>query len=338
MRVRLRDLAEGLGLSVMAVSKALHDAPDIGEATKAKVRAEAEKRGYWPNQAARSLRSKQSGLVGLLVPDLGSEEAATIAGGLLKSAETAGISVMLGSPGEKRGGEAAQVKAMMGRGSEAIFILPKISTEHRSLALEAVTQAGLPVIFFQRYPADVLPGRARVSWVLRDMGQAAQLALDHLWKQGHRMVAYLGGHPAERSHAEHWRAVRDGAAQRGMELAEESTLAGLHPEDGERETEKILGKKVRPTAVIAGNDAVASGAARTILAAGLKIPGDVSVVGLGDSELSKYGPVPLTSVGFGNLGKAGFELWMAGRDGGEMKARMVGCELVERGSTGLVDG
>ena len=121
-------------------------------------------------------------------------------------------------------------------------------------------------------------------------------------------------------------------------MAEESTLAGLHPEDGERETEKILGKKVRPTAVIAGNDAVASGATRAILAAGLKIPGDISVVGLGDSELSKYGPVPLTSVGFGNLGKAGFELWMAGRDGGEMKARMVGCELVERGSTGLVDG
>ncbi|NBR45921.1 MAG: LacI family transcriptional regulator, partial [Verrucomicrobia bacterium] len=94
--MRLRDLAESLGLSVMAVSKALHDAPDIGAATKERVRAEAEKRGYWPNQAARSLRSKQSGLVGLLVPDLGSEESSVIAGGLLKSAEASGISVMVG--------------------------------------------------------------------------------------------------------------------------------------------------------------------------------------------------------------------------------------------------
>jgi len=336
VRVRLRDLAEGLGISVMAVSKALHDAPDIGAATKARVRAEAEKRGYWPNQAARSLRSKQSGLIGLLVPDLGSEESAGIAGGLLQAAETAGISVMVAAPGEKKGGEAAQVKAMMGRGSEAIFILPKITTEHRSLALEAVNQAGLPVIFFQRYPADVSPGRARVSWVVRDMGLAAQLVLDHVWKQGHRLVAYLGGHSAERSHAEHFKAVRDGATQRGMELVGEATMAGLTPEDGEREMERILREKTKPTAVICGNDAVASGAAKAVLQGGYKIPGDLSLVGLGDGELAKHGPVPLTTVGFGNLGKAGFELWMAIREGGEMKPRIVGCELVDRGSTGKV--
>ena len=338
MRVRLRDLAEGLGLSVMAVSKALHDAPDIGAATKARVRAEAEKRGYWPNQAARSLRSKQSGLIGLLVPDLGSEESAGIAGGLLQAAETAGISVMVAAPGEKKGGEAAQVKAMMGRGSEAIFILPKITTEHRSLALEAVSQAGLPVIFFQRYPADVSPGRARVSWVVRDMGQAAQLVLDHVWKQGHRTIAYLGGHSAERSHAEHFKAVRDGAVQRGMELVGEPTMAGLTPEDGEKEMERILKGKTQPTAVICGNDAVASGAARAALRAGLKIPADLSVVGLGDGQLSKHGPVALTTVGFGNLGKAGFELWIAIREGGEMKPRIVGCELIDRGSTGAARG
>ena len=334
----MRDLAEGLGLSVMAVSKALHDAPDIGAATKERVRAEAEKRGYWPNQAARSLRSKQSGLVGLLVPDLGSEESAGIAGGLLQSAETAGISVMVASPGEKKGGEAAQVKAMMGRGSEAIFILPRITTEHRSLALEAVTQAGLPVIFFQRYPADVAPGRARVGWVVRDMGQGAQLALDHLWRLGHRTVAYLGGHPAERSHAEHLRAVREGVKQRGMEIHGEAVMAGLRPEDGEMEMAKILEQKNKPTAVICGNDGVAVGAVRAALAAGLGIPADLSVIGLGDGELARHGPVPLTSVAFGNLGKAGFELWMAIRDGGEMKPRVVGCELIDRASTAAVRG
>lgn len=338
MRVRLRDLAEGLGLSVMAVSKALRDAPDIGKTTKERVRAEAEKRGYWPNQAARSLRSKQSGLVGLLVPDLGSEEGADIAGGLLQAAETAGISVMVGSPGEKKGGEAAQVKAMMGRGAEAIFLLPRITTEHRSLALEAVTQAGLPVIFFQRYPADVTPGRSRVGWVVRDMGQAAQLALDHLWKLGHRSVTYLGGHPAERSHAEHLRAVRDGARSRGMDCAPESAMAGLHPEDGEREAQKILEKKPAPTAIICGSDAVAWGAARAVLASGLKIPQDVSIIGLGDGQLAKYGSQPLTSVRFGSLGKAGFGLWMAIREGGEMRPRVVGGELMDRGSTAAMQG
>ena len=93
-----------------------------------------------------------------------------------------------------------------------------------------------------------------------------------------------------------------------------------------------------PSAVICGHDALASGAARAILQAGLKIPGDISLTGLGDGELAKHGPVPLTTVGFGNLGKAGFELWMAIREGGEMKPRVVGCELVERGSTSKIEG
>ena len=90
--------------------------------------------------------------------------------------------------------------------------------------------------------------------------------------------------------------------------------------------------------MICGNDAVASGAAKAAVQAGLKIPGDLSIVGLGDGELAKHGPVALTTVGFGNLGKAGFELWMSIRDGGEMKPRIVGCELVDRGSTGAARG
>jgi DNA-binding LacI/PurR family transcriptional regulator len=69
------------------------------------------------------------------------------------------------------------------------------------------------------------------------------------------------------------------------------------------------------------------------LAAGLGIPSDLSVIGLGDGDLARHGPVPLASVAFGNIGKAGFDLWMAIRDGGEMKPKIVGCELVERGST-----
>ena len=64
-------------------------------------------------------------------------------------------------------------------------------------------------------------------------------------------------------------------------------MAGLTPEDGEREMERILREKTRPTAVICGNDAVASGAAKAVLQAGLKIPGDLSLVGLGDGIRDK---------------------------------------------------
>ena len=333
MRVRLRDLAEGLGLSVMAVSKALRDAPDIGAATKARVLAEAEQRGYWPNEAARSLRVKRSGLVGLVLPDLASEEGAMVSGGFTEAAQEAGIAVLVGVARSGKQ-EAEQVRAMMGRGAEAIFFLPRISTEHRSLAAEVVNRAGCPLIFFKRYPADMVGGKGRVSWVVRDMRGAADLILDYLYDLGHRKVAYLGGHSAARSSAEHLRGVEEGTAARGMVILGGVQMVGLEAEGGEAEMKKMLTKKERPTAVICVNDAIAAGASRALLAAGVSDSGEISVTGVGDGVLARYGLVPLTTVRFPSLGRIGFSLWQKVRGGTEeMKPEVVKGELVVREST-----
>ena len=318
----------------MAVSKALRDEPDISSATKERVRSEAEKRGYYPNESARNLRVKRSGLVGLILADLGSEEGSGVAGGFCEAAQKSGIAVQVGLAHNAKE-EAEQVRTMLGRGVEAIFVLPRISTEHRSAAFEAVKKAGLPILFFKRYPADVGPGSSRASWVVRNMREAARVVLDHLSDLGHRRVAYLGGHPAARSHAEHLQAILEGVETRGMGILGGAQMAGLKPEDGEREMLKILEGKERPTAVICGSDAVAAGAARAILQSSQGIPKDISVAGLGDEELSRYGPVSLTTVRFPCLGQAGFALWKKARDGeAEMKPVILPAELVVRGSTG----
>ncbi|NBS13693.1 MAG: LacI family transcriptional regulator [Verrucomicrobia bacterium] len=318
----------------MAVSKALRDEPDISQATKERVRLEAERRGYYPNESARNLRVKRSGLVGLILPDLATEEGSSVAGGFCEAARKGGVAVQVGLAGNARD-EAEQVRTMMGRGVEAIFVLPRISTEHRSAALEPAKKAGLPILFFKRYPADVGPGSGKVSWVVRNMKEAAQRVLDHLSDLGHRKVAYLGGHSAARSHAEHLQAVQEGVAARGMMIAGGAQMAGLKPEDGEREMEKILESKERPTAVICGSDSVAAGASRAILNAGLSIPGTISLTGLGDELLSRYGPISLTTVRFPNPGQAGFELWRKAREGEEeMKPVLLPAELIVRNSTG----
>jgi len=334
VKVRLRDLAEGLGLSVMAVSKALRDAPDIGAATKAKVHAEAQRLGYWPNEAARSLRVKQSGWVGFILPDLASEEAALISGGLTEAAQEAGIAILLGLARTGKE-EAEQVRAMIGRGAEAIFLLPRISTEHRSAALEVANRSNCPMIFLKRYPADVGLGSGKVSWVVRDMKGAADVVLDHLHDLGHRRVAYLGGHSAARSHALHMQSVLEGVEKRGMALVGGAQMVGLEPEDAERELKKILGKKDGPTAVICGTDTLAQGVFRACFRAGVEIPKGMSVTGVGDGELSRQGMVPLTTVRFPGLGKVGFALWKKMRDGvGGIQPEVVQGELVVRESTG----
>lgn len=334
MKVRLRDLAEGLGLSVMAVSKALRDAPDIGAATKARVQAEAKRKGYWPNEAARSLRVKQSGWVGLVLPDLASEEGPMVSGGLVEAAQESGIAVLVGIARTAKE-EMEQVRAMIGRGAEAIFLLPRISTEHRSAALELVNQAGCPVVFLKRYPADVGLGSGKVSWAVRDMKGAADVVLDHFYDLGHRRVAYVGGHSAARSHAIHMQAVVEGTEKRGMTLIGGGRMVGLESEDAAKEMRKILEKKDPPTGVICGTDILAGGVIRACVERSVLVPKRLSVSGVGDGEFSRHGVVPLTTVRFPSLGRLGFELWKKGRENVvDMKPVLVKGELIVRSSTG----
>lgn len=171
--------------------------------------------------------------------------------------------------------------------------------------------------------------------MLRDMRGAAQLILDHLHDLGHRGVAYLGGHSAARSHAEHFQWIQEGVRARGMAFVGGIQMVGLQPEEAEKEMKKILGKKERPTAVVCGSDAVATGATRAILAAGISIPREISMAGLGDGELSRHGAIPLTTIRFPSLGRTGFGIWKKAReDKGEMKPVIVGGELIVRESTG----
>jgi LacI family transcriptional regulator len=112
-------------------------------------------------------------------------------------------------------------------------------------------------------------------------------------------------------------------------------MVGLEPEDAEKEMKKILGKKDAPTAVICGTDTLAQGVFRACFRAGVAIPKEMSVTGVGDGELSRHGMVPLTTVCFPSLGKVGFALWKKMRDGsGGIQPEVVQAELVVRESTG----
>src|ERR1700678_2424068 len=93
----LKELAGSLNLSVMTVSKALRDAPDISAATKTRVQAEARRRNYIPNRAAQNLRLRRSGLVGVVVPQINHTYYSHLVWGVERQAEAVGLQVLLGS-------------------------------------------------------------------------------------------------------------------------------------------------------------------------------------------------------------------------------------------------
>src|SRR5271155_1576923 len=92
----LKEIATSLNLSVMAVSKALRDAPDISVATKTRVQNEARRRNHIPNRAAQNLRLRKSGLIGVVVPQINHTYYSQIIWGVERQAETSGLQMLLG--------------------------------------------------------------------------------------------------------------------------------------------------------------------------------------------------------------------------------------------------
>src|ERR1700680_3263648 len=93
----LKQIASSLNLSVMAVSKALRDAPDISMATKARVQAEARRRNYIPNRAAQNLRLQKSGLIGVVVPQINHTYYSHLVWGVERQAEAVDLQVLIAS-------------------------------------------------------------------------------------------------------------------------------------------------------------------------------------------------------------------------------------------------
>ncbi len=121
----LKEMATSLNLSVMAVSKALRDAPDISVGTKARVQAEARRRNYIPNRAAQNLRLREPGLIGIVVPQINHTYYSHLVWGVERQAEAIGLQVLLGSSLDRAENEMREVQKLISRQVEALLLVPR---------------------------------------------------------------------------------------------------------------------------------------------------------------------------------------------------------------------
>ena len=109
----LKEMAASLNLSVMAVSKALRDAPDISIGTKARVQAEARRRNYIPNRAAQNLRLRRSGLIGIVVPQINHTYYSHLVWGVERQAEAIDLQVLISSSLDRAENEMREVQKLI---------------------------------------------------------------------------------------------------------------------------------------------------------------------------------------------------------------------------------
>jgi len=331
----LKEIAASLDLSVMAVSKALRDAPDISAGTKARVQAEARRRNYVPNRAAQNLRLRRSGLIGIVVPQINHIYYSHLIWGAERQAEAVDMQVLIAASLDRAETEMREVQKLIARQVEAILLVPAVRWQHRLATLELIRASGIPAVLLDAYPAgaEKFPS---VSWVVSDDARGGQIATEHLLELGHKDILFLAGPNGSSSSAGRFSGYQRALAAAGVPYADERVfLADKDIESGRKAMSQALSEKVPFTALVAFNDNVAIGAAETLQQQGYRVPDDVSIVGFGDGLLASYYRVPLTTVQVAQteMGERGMRLALEMSRGKPVQPRILPVEILVREST-----
>lgn len=331
--VRLIDIARKAGVSIMTVSRVLRDAPDISSTTKARVRALAQQMGYVPDVMARGLRTRQTRLLGVVVPNVNDPVTARVVSALAERAHDLGYDLLLDQSQSQAEREEVGIRRLMARRVEGLFLSPVYRHAPSAPVYAELQQRRTRVVllgpkapFCQMFPnvqIDDLP--------------AAHQATAHLIALGHRRIAFLAGPSTSPAAQGRFDGYRRALREAGLELDDHLVFhAGTTVEDGAKAVTQMLNEHTRVTALQAVNDLVAMGAANLLLEQGVRIPDDLAVVGFGNIPGSECFRVPLTTTRQPKyqLGLAAMAMMQSLLKGDTVNPRRLPAELIIRASTG----
>lgn len=290
MPARMKDIARDLGVSLMTVSKALRNHSDISEGTRNRVLKRARQLGYRPNWIARSLVTRRTYMVGLIIPDLMHSFFAEVAKGVARRFEPLGYQVVISNSEEKADIEERQIELLLGRNVDGL-IVASARGNGRTAVFRALRAGRIPCVFIDRIPAGL---EGHYVGVKDD--ELGAVATEHLIEQGCRRIAHIRG-PAISTGTGRLRGYRRALARHGLQTAPAYVVSGHHDDaSGYEAMRELLQLDPRPDGVFCYNDPVAAGAIKAILEAGLSVPNDIAIIGAGNVHYSDLLRVPLSTV------------------------------------------
>jgi DNA-binding LacI/PurR family transcriptional regulator len=282
----MEDVAREAGVSRALVSLVMRERPNVSDERRRRVLDVAARLGYRPNAMARSLASRRTKTVGVILDDLRNPFFAEIAGGVEELAAELGYQLLLAAGGRQARRERAALAALLEhRVTGLILVSPRMPPG------DIVAAAGeAPLVMVGRSVRG-----ANADTVLIHEAHGTGLVLDHLVELGHEHIAHVdggsgAGGPQRRS-----------AYLRGMQarrLGRHSlVIAGDFTEEaGVNAAGELLQQPELPTAVFAANDMVAAGLLGGFDRAGIEVPRDVSIVGYDNISIAHLAHVSLTTV------------------------------------------
>ena len=290
--VSLKDIAKECGVSTATVSKALNGQHDIGEETKARVRETAERMGYFPNAAARALKTNRSYNVGVLFQEeagsgLTHEYFSGVLNGIKVQVEKMGYDVTFinNSYGVKK---TSFFEHCRYRNFEGIVI---VCADFASQGVLELMNSAFPVVTidYTHY---------NCTAVCSNNVKGMEELLKYIYKKGHRKIAYIHGQKNSNVTRERLTSFYRTMDELGLEVPDEyiRTADYLETKEAARQTRELLNLADVPTCIIYPDDTALIGGRNVIIEMGLRIPRDISIAGYDGTRMSQLLHPKLTTI------------------------------------------
>lgn len=282
----IREVARESGVSVASVSRVMNEKGPVREETRLRIRRAIEKLRYVPHGAARSLITRRTHTLGVLLPDLFGEFFSELIRGIDVGARRSGYHLLVSGSHEDRVETQELLRAIRGRVDGLIAFSPELDAR----AFEENLPAGFPVVLL-----NAAVKKSRYTSIRVDNYGGAFEMVRHLIGLGHRRVAFVTGPPGNHDASERLRGYRDALGRHAGDRALEIP-GDFREEAGYRAALRILRAKPSPTAVFAANDAMAIGLLCAFRERRVQVPEEMALSGFDDIPIARFITPPLTTV------------------------------------------
>lgn len=282
----IKDVAIRARVSTASVSRVLNGSGAVTEPTRQRVLRAAQHLRYTPHEAARSLITRRTHTIGVLLPDIHGEYFSELIRGIDRAARLRGLHLLVSSSHGDADEAALALRAMNGRVDGVLVMSPYLDAH----SLDDALPPTLPAVLLNT-PGDA--GRT-TAFVIDDFG-GAKAMVEHLRAQGFQRIAHIAGPEGNYESAERLRGFQ-AALGRAM-AAKALVLPGNFTEEsGYIAGQKLAAATPRPDAVFAANDMMAIGCLFALRDAGIDCPTEIGIAGFDDIPVARYISPPLTTV------------------------------------------
>jgi len=326
----IKDIARDVGCSISTVSRVINDRDAVDPLTRKKVREAIDRLEYVPNLTAQGLRVNRGRLIGVAIPNSTFGAFSVVVQYALEAAYSHGFNIVLVNSHDDPDLEETLIKSLLSREINGVM-LTRVSDE--SKIVTKIVNRNIPIVVIDRAFE-----HENVSNAVLDNHRAGCMAAEHLMGLGHRRIACITGPLKIALSRERLKGFQSTLAEKGVSLPPSHLFEGnfLYHTGGQG-VQALSGRGATYTALWAMNDLMGFGAMRALQERGVRVPEEVSVLGMDDLEIAEMVSPPLTTIHYPikELVERAMELLISQITSRELRSETIVLEpsLTIRGST-----